>query len=83
MCPSPAPSEREQELSHRYGEILTLADIAKVLRFPSTQAVLKARGRGRLPIQLVKLPNRRGWFATARSVAKLLDNLDSVEGGAK
>lgn len=83
MPPSKPSSERERALEQRYGELLTLADVAKILRFPSTQAVLKARTRGRLPIPLVKMPNRRGWFATVRSVAHLLDTLDTDEGGGK
>lgn len=75
--PADKPSDRERMLCEKYGEILTLADIAKVLRFPSRQAVLKAHLRGRLPISLVKVPNRRGWFATARAIANLLDELDA------
>ncbi len=68
---------RELVLRERYGELLTLADIAEVLRYPSQQAVRRAHARGLLPLELVRFPGRRrGWFATARTVAALLDEMD-------
>ncbi len=68
---------RELALRERYGELLTLADIAEVFRYPSEQAVRRAHSRGLLPVELVRFPGRRrGWFATARTVAALLDELD-------
>lgn len=70
-------SNRELALRERYGELLTLADIAEVLRYPSEQAVRRAHARGLLPVELVRFPGRRrGLFATARTVAALLDELD-------
>ncbi len=69
-----------EELVHRYGQLLTLTDLTEVLRYPSVQALRKARIRGRLPLELVQFPNRRGWFATARAVAELLERLDAISG---
>ncbi len=71
---------REEQLVHRYGQLLTLSDLTDVLRYPSVQALRKARIRGRLPLELIKFPNRRGLFATARAVAALLEQLDTTRG---
>jgi len=71
-----SPSERARVLRERFGELLTLKDLAVVLRYPSVAAVRKARLRGQLPIKLVQLPPRRGWFATPETVAEFLDGLD-------
>jgi len=68
---------RENNLRERYGELLTLADLADLFRYPSSQALLKARSRGQLSVPLIKFPNRRGWFATARAVAEFLDRIDA------
>lgn len=70
----------EEQLVHRYGQLLTLSDLTDVLRYPSIQALRKARIRGRLPLELIQFPNRRGWFATARAVAALLERLDTTRG---
>lgn len=59
-------------LRRRFGDVLTLSDLAAVLKYPSVGAILKARSRGRLPLTLVQMPPRRGWFATAAAVAELL-----------
>ena len=68
--------DREQALRQTYGELLTLQDLASVLRYPSLGAIRQARARGKLPLKLVQLPPRRGWFATPKAVAELLDALD-------
>jgi hypothetical protein len=69
--------ERELELITRYGDLLNLSDIAKVLRYPNTHAVRMAHLRHALPFNLVRIPNRRGWFATAKAVAAALTQLDN------
>ena len=67
---------REQEIRARYGEILTVGDLAEILKYPSAQALRKAHSRGRLPIKLLRFPNRKGYFATAKMVAEVLDSLE-------
>ena len=67
---------REEYFRRKYGELLTLNEIAEVLRYPSTQALRKAYERGTLPLELRRFPNRRGYFATARAVAMVVDSLE-------
>ena len=69
-------SEREAALRERFGDVLTLADLAVILRYPSVGAIRKARSRGQLPLALARMRPRRGWFATAEAVADLLCSLD-------
>lgn len=69
-------TEREVALRKRFGDVLTLSDLATVLRYPSAGAVRKARSRAQLPVALVQMPPRRGWFATVESVAELLCALE-------
>lgn len=73
---NPEQTDREQLYRQQYGDLLSAADVAQILRYPSTAAVLKARERGRLPVAMMKLPGRKGWYATARSIAAFLDNID-------
>jgi len=73
---SPA-SEREAALRTSYGELLGLADLSAVLRYPSVQAIQKARIRGTLKVPTFQIAGRRGWYATARAVAEYLDGLDA------
>ena len=48
--------------------ILTAAETARVLGYPSTGALAKARQSGRLPIEMFQVPGRRGWFAATSVV---------------
>ena len=66
----------ESSLRERYGELIGLSDLAELFHFPTVEAVRKARLRGRLPISVAQLPNRRGWFASPRSVAEVLANFE-------
>lgn len=68
---------RERQLTVEFGELLSTADLARLLRYRTVAAVRKARLRGSLEIPMQQLPGRRGWYATARSVATYLDRLDS------
>lgn len=72
-----AGSKREMALRARYGELLGLADLAIALRYPSVQAVQKARIRGTLKVPTFHIPGRRGWYSTVRAVAEYLDQLDT------
>ncbi len=49
--------------------ILSAAETARIMGFPTCEALNKARQTGRLPIPMFQLPGRRGWFA-ARHVVK-------------
>ena len=49
--------------------ILSAAEAARAMGFPSSEALSKARQTGRLPIPMFQIPGRRGWFA-ARHVVK-------------
>ena len=71
-------TSRERQLREQYGELLSTADLARVLRYGTAQAVRKARLRGVLPIPMQSIPGRRGWYATARAVAVYLDSLDGT-----
>lgn len=63
--------------------ILSAAETARAMGFPTSEALSKARQTGRLPIPMFQLPGRRGWFA-ARHVVKawlegaLADSLTGV-----
>lgn len=71
----------EESLVSRYGPLLTLADVSEVLRYPSVQAVQKARLRGSLPVKMFRLPPRRGWFVSSQSVAEFLAAMDLQSAG--
>jgi hypothetical protein len=53
--------------------IMTGADTARILGYPTTEALYKAYHRGRLPIKLFKMPGRRGWFAPTAAVRQWLE----------
>ena len=72
-------ARREAELRRKFGELLTLEDLAPLLRYASVGAVRKARMRGKLPIPVKSIPHRRGWFTTPRAVAEFLEGLEQGE----
>jgi hypothetical protein len=55
--------------------ILTAVETARLLGYPSTGALAKARQTGRLPVEMFKMPGRRGWFASTASVRIWLEQL--------
>lgn len=52
--------------------ILSAADTARLMGFPSREALAKARRTGRLAIEMFTLPGRRGWFARREEVCEWL-----------
>ena len=53
--------------------VLSGPETARIMGFPTTEALYKARQAGRLPIELFRLPGRRGWFAATPSVKAWLE----------
>ena len=48
--------------------LLSAAETARLLGYPSTGALAKARQSGRLPFEMFQVPGRRGWFASTAVV---------------
>jgi hypothetical protein len=74
------PSRADLELYLPRTPVLNGAETARVMGFPTTEALYKARQAGRLPIELFRLPGRRGWFAATPAVREWLHGVMS-EGG--
>lgn len=62
--------------------VLSGAETARIMGFPTTEALYKARQAGRLPIDLFRLPGRRGWFAATPAVREWLQNVLAVGGAS-
>lgn len=62
-------------LVREYGGVLDTAATARVMGYPSADALREARLQKRLPIEMFRLPQRRGWFASAESVARWLSDV--------
>jgi hypothetical protein len=73
-------SVREQHLLLQHGEVCDVAEAARILKYPSVHALRRALSRSKAPIRLIKLPYRRGLFASTRAIARYLDaHLDDGE----
>lgn len=72
--------DRERTLAERFGPLMSLEDVVQVLKYPSMQAARKAIMRGSFPLEMIRLPSRRGLFVTARQVALYIDTLDRESG---
>lgn len=59
--------------------ILSASETARLLGYPSTGALAKARQSGRLPIEMFQIPGRRGWFAATLVVRAWLQTI--IRGG--
>lgn len=54
--------------------ILSAADTARLMGFPTREVLAKARRTGRLPIEMFLLEGRRGWFARRDNVISWLES---------
>jgi hypothetical protein len=61
--------EIEQGLHERHGPMLGGAALYRALGFPTAAAMRQAVSRGRVPVPLFDIENRRGRFALTRDVA--------------
>ena len=62
-----------QELTNRYGPLMSSRDVQQVLRFSTPEGLRAARHRSRLVLDMFKLPGRKGLFANTADVAKLIE----------
>lgn len=76
-------SKNEEFILNKYGCILTLEEIRSILKYPTVSAVRKAHSRKTLPVKLVRFKTRQGWFATARSIAVCLSELEEVSNDSR
>lgn len=67
---------RNEFLRNKYGDLLSLEDIATILKYPSVTAIKRAHKRGTLPVKLFKFPNRRKLFTVVTEVSRALDKLE-------
>jgi hypothetical protein len=63
------------DLLNLHGELMTSRDLAALFRFGSDRSFRRAAQTGALPVAIVKVPGRRGWFARTREVAAWLESL--------
>ncbi|WP_154656480.1 hypothetical protein [Novilysobacter defluvii] len=68
-------SERLHMLLARHGELMAGGDLIQLFKFGSDRAFRRAAAAGRLPVAVVRVPGRPGWFARTRDVATWLDSL--------
>jgi hypothetical protein len=61
--------EIERGLHERHGPMLGGAALYRALGFPTAAAMRQAVARGRVPVPLFDIENRRGRFALTRDVA--------------
>ncbi len=67
--------ENEERLKHLltiYGEVMSLKEIADLLKFNTVGALRKAHKSGGLGFELVKIKGRPGLFAETRKVSEFL-----------
>jgi len=77
----PASTGRVHVIRERYGELLSIEELADLYKFPSVEAVKKAHSRGKLVVALYKIPGRPGLFAKADEVARSIDELKPCPAG--
>ena len=68
---------RVKLLEDQYGQLLSLSEVAEVLKYRTIDSLRKAHARGRLPMNLYKFDGRKGLFAKANEVAEALEYLGS------
>lgn len=70
---------RVQAIESQYGQLLSLSEVAEVLKYRTVGAVRKAHARGWLPIPLYRFDDRKGLFAKANELAEALELLGSSQ----
>lgn len=64
------------DLLATFGPVLTVEEVAKLLKYPSSNAVRQAHAAGNLPVSLGRFPGRRALFARTCEVADAVERLN-------
>jgi hypothetical protein len=67
------------DLFEAYGPVLTVDELARVLKYPSASAVRQAHAAGNLPVRLGRFPGRRTLLARTREVADAIEQRLALE----
>lgn len=67
--------EIRSSIRNKYGELLTLEEVAELFKYRTVGAVRKAHSRGTLPVALYRFPNRTGYYAKANEAAKSIESM--------
>ncbi|PUA28807.1 MAG: hypothetical protein B0W54_10340 [Cellvibrio sp. 79] len=62
-------------LREKYGQLLTMEEVAEVLRYKTVAAVRKAHARKTLPINLYRFNGRSGYLARVEEVAECIEKM--------
>jgi hypothetical protein len=65
-------------LTLQHGPFIGSAKVANLLSFPSLSALTSARHRGKLPIAMQQLPDRKGWYARTVDVAHWIESIEQA-----
>jgi hypothetical protein len=65
----------EADLIKQYGPMLSGESLRSALGYPSMDALRQAYSRGRVPVPIFPIENRRGKYALAKDVARWLAEL--------
>jgi hypothetical protein len=68
-------SDRLAYFRKKYGELLTIEEVAEVLRYKSVSAVRKAHSRKKIPIKLYRLHGRSGYLARVEEVVECIEKM--------
>ena len=72
-------TETYSDLFRTYGPVLTVDELARVLKYPSAGAVRQAHAAGNLPVPLGRFPGRRTLLARTREVADAIEQRLALE----
>lgn len=75
------PPLSEAELFIPRTPILSAGEAARLMGFPTSEALTKARQTGRLPIPMFRIPGRRGWFTATHVVKAWLEQTLAAQDG--
>ena len=71
-------SNLETTIRNKYGELLTTKDIVEILKYPTTNALLKAISRKSIDLKVFKIPGKRGWHCTAEELANYIERYERI-----
>jgi len=68
--------DRLNSIRSKYGELLTLSQVAEVFKYRTVTAVRKAHSRKTLAVKLYRFKSRSGYYAKANEVAESIEKME-------